>query len=327
MKTNKLFLTTAAFLVIGSLAFTSCKKKQAFKEEDGQSSVDNRNVQQETDAAITEINAEVGSVANLHGRGASANGINAIHGALGITATGYTVNLADTANGSITIVYNGTVKDNRKREGSIKLTILDFANGKRWKQAGCLLQVEYINYKITRASDGKFVKLNGKQNLTNITGGTWWELLVIKTQTSLASSITSVGGLNVTFEDGKTAVYNINRKFTYTLPGGILTCTGEGLGTAESLSNLENYGTTRDGDVFTSQVSSPMVWNLTCGWHAPTQGAVEIKVDSKEFSLNATFAVDQSGNPVSVAVNNCAYGWKVEWKHKNKTKKKVFRYL
>lgn len=327
MKTNKLLLATAALLMVGSMAFTSCKKKQAFKDEDGQSSVDNRNVQQENDAAVSEINTEVGNVPNLHGRGASANGINALHSALGITATGYTVNLADTANGSITITYNGTVVNNRKREGSIKLTILDFANGKRWKQVGCVVQIEYINYKITRASDGKFIKLNGKQNLTNITGGTWWELLIIKTQTSLASSVTSVGGLNVTFEDGKTAVYNINRKFTYTLPGGILTCTGEGIGSAESLNSLENYGTTRDGDVFTSQVTTPIVWNWTCGWWAPTQGAVEIKVDSKEFSLNVTFAVDKDGNPVSVAANTCAYGWKVEWKHKNKTKKKIFGYL
>lgn len=327
MKTKKLILATAALLMVGSLAFTSCKKKQAFKDEDGQSSEDNRNVQTENDAAVTEINLEVGNVANLHGRGASANGINSMHNILGITATGYTVNLTDTANGSITIVYNGTVKDNRKREGSIKLSILDFATGKRWKQAGCVIQVEYLDYKVTRASDGKFIKLNGKQNLTNISGGTWWELLVLSTQTSLASSVTSVNGLNVTFDDGKTAVYNINRKFTYTVPSGILTCTGEGIGTSESLTSLENYGTTRNGDVFTSQVTTPIVWNWTCGWNAPTQGAVEVKVDSKEFSLNVTFAVDQGGTPVTVAPNTCAYGWKVEWKHKNKTKKRVVKYL
>ena len=187
MKTTKFILATAALLMVGSMAFTSCKKKQAFKEENGQSSEDNRNVQTENDAAVNEINTEVGNVANMHGRGESANGINAIHNALGITATGYTVNLDDTANGSITITYNGTVVNNRKREGSIKLTILDFTNGKRWKQAGCIVQVEYMDYKITRASDGKFIKVNGKQNLTNISCGTWWELLIIKTQTMLAS--------------------------------------------------------------------------------------------------------------------------------------------
>lgn len=327
MKANKFILSLAAIMVCSSMIFTSCKKKQAFKEEDGQSSTDSRNVQSENDAAVTDINAEVSNIASLRARGAESNGINDIHTALGITATGYTVNLADTANGSITITYDGTVISNRKREGTIKLAILDFAAPikKRWKDVGCVLKVDYIDFKITRASDGKFVILNGTQNLTNITGGTWWEFLIINTQPTFATSVTGTG-LNVTFDDNKTAVYNINRKFTYSLPGGIITCTGEGIGSNESLSSLENYGVTRDGDSFTSQVNTPIVWNWTCGWWAPTQGAVEVKVDSKEFALNVTFAVDKDGNSVAVAPNSCAYGWKVEWKHKNKTKKKVIKY-
>ncbi|MGE0566940.1 MAG: hypothetical protein AB7O73_03245, partial [Bacteroidia bacterium] len=208
----------------------------------------------------------------------------------------------------------------------IRLTVQDYATGKRWKDAGCVVKVDYIGFKVTRASDGKFVLLNGTQYITNITGGTWWELLITKTQTSLASSVTGTD-LKVTFEDAKTATYNINRKFTYTIPNNILTCTGEGIGSSNSLSSLENYGTTRNGDAFTSQVSTPIVWNWTCGWWAPTQGAVAIKVDSKEFSLDVTFAVDKDGNPVSVAANSCAYGWKVEWKYKNKTRKKIIGYL
>lgn len=326
MKTNKTILTLAAVLMCGAMVFTSCKKKQAFKEENGQASEDSRNIQSENDNAINDVNTEVGNQATLHGRGESSNGINAIHSALGITATGYTVDATNAANGSIVIHYNGTVVNNRKREGDIKLTILDFAN-KKWKDAGCVLQVEYLNYKVTRASDGKYVIINGTQHLTNETGGTWWELLIIKTQTSLATSVKSIGALNVTFDDGKTAQYNINRKFTYTIPNNVLTCTGEGIGSAESLSNLENYGTTRDGDSFTSQVTTPIVWNWTCGWWAPTQGAVDIKVNSKDFDLKVTFAVDQGGNPVNVAANSCAYGWKVEWSHKKKTNKKVFGYL
>lgn len=326
MKTNKLILALAAIVLCGSMVFTSCKKRKEAKNEDGQSSADSRNVQSENDAAVSDVNTVVGDNALLHGRGTNTNGLNELHNALGITATGYVVDTTGAYMGTIKINYDGTVINNRKREGSIRLTIIDYSTGKRWKQAGCILKVDYIDFKVTRASDGKFVKLNGTQNITNITGGTWWELLIIKTQTSLASSVTG-SNLNVTFEDGKTAVYNINRKFTYTLPGNILTCTGEGIGSSESLSNLENYGTTRDGDAFTSQVKTPIVWNWTCGWWAPTQGEVEIKVASKEFSLDATFAVDKDGNPVSVSSNNCAYGWKVEWKYKNKTRKKVIGYL
>jgi hypothetical protein len=169
------------------------------------------------------------------------------------------------------------------------------------------------------------VQFDGTQLLTNVTGDGWWELLITKTKSSIATSVTG-SNLNVLFEDGKTAVYNINRKFTYTFPNNILTCTGEGIGSSGGLNNLENYGTTRDGDAFTSEVSTPIVWNLTCGWWAPIQGKAIIKVDSKDFSLDCTFGVDATGNPVTVGLNQCPYGWKVEWSYKNKTSKKIFGY-
>jgi len=326
MKTKALLGSVLIAAMALTLGLTSCKKRKAFKNEDGQASADSRTVQGENDAAVSDINTVVGDNAMLHGRTSSPNGINALQSALGITATGYTIDTTGAYQGTIKINYDGTVVNNRKREGSIRLTVVDYSTGKRWKQQGCVIKVEYLNYKVTRASDGKYVILNGIQNLTNVTGGTWWELLIVKTQSSLATSVTGTD-LNVSFDDGKTAVYNINRKFTYTLPGGILTCTGEGVGSKDGLNNLENYGTTRDGDAFTSEVSTPIVWNWTCGWWAPTQGAVEIKVADKEFALKCTFAVDRDGNAVDVASNTCAYGWKVEWTRKNKTNKKIFGYL
>jgi hypothetical protein len=141
--------------------------------------------------------------------------------------------------------------------------------------------------------------------------------------------VTTVTGtdLNANFDDGKTATYNINRKFTYTYSNLVFTCTGEGIGSHNGISNLENYGTTRDGDDFTSEVTTPIIWNTTCGAWAPTQGGVDIRVDGKSFDLKVTFAVDNGGNPVGVAPNTCAYGFKVEWTYKKKTNKKVYGYL
>lgn len=309
-------------MLASTLAFTSCKKKQAFKNEDGQASADNRTVQSENDAAVNDVNTEISNNSLLRGRTSGATSIQRV---LGITATGYNVDTTGIHQGTIKINYDGTTINNRSRTGSIRLTIQNYAQGKRWKDAGCVLQVDYLSYKITRASDSKSVQFNGTQLLTNITGDGWWELLVTKTKSSIATSVTGTN-LNVLFDDGKTAVYNINRKFTYTYPNNILTCTGEGIGSADGLSSLENYGTTRDGDAFTSQVSTPIVWNFTCGWWAPIQGKAVIKVDSKDFSLDCTFGVDASGNPVSVGANQCPYGWKVEWSYKNKTSKKIFGY-
>lgn len=322
MKTKHLLFGFTGLLLASMLAFTSCKKKQAFKNEDGQASADNRTVQSENDAAVNDVNTEISNSTLLRGR--TSNGAS-IQSVLGITATGYNVDTTGIHQGTIKINYDGTTINNRTRTGSIRLTIQNYAQGKRWKDQGCVLQVDYLSYKITRASDGKSVQFNGTQLLTNETGDGWWELLITKTKSSIATSVTGTN-LNVLFDDGKTAVYNINRRFTYTFPNNILTCMGEGIGSADGLSNLENYGTTRDGDAFTSQVSTPIIWNLTCGWWAPIQGKAAIKVDSKDFALDCTFGVDASGNAVSVGANQCPYGWKVEWTYKNKTSKKIFGY-
>lgn len=322
---KKIIYSFSIIALASGLTFTSCKKKRAFKDEDGQSSADNRSVQTENDLAINDINTEVGNNSFLHGRSVQGSQSAAIQKALGINASGYTIDTTGAYTGTIKINYNGTTVNNRTRTGSIRLTIQNYP-AKKWKDIGCVLKVDYLAYKITRASDGKSIELNGTQLVTNETGGTWWELLIIKTQTSLATSVTG-SNLNVTFDGDKTAVYNINRRFTYTMPGGILTCTGEGIGSDGSLGSLENYGTTRDGDAFTSQVTTPIVWNWTCGWWAPVAGEVDIKVEDKDFNLKVTFSVDQSGNNVSAGPNACPYGWKVEWKHKNKTKKKVFGYV
>jgi hypothetical protein len=321
MRTNKLILSFTGLLLVGSVLFTSCKKRQAFKDEDGQSSSDNRNVQSENDAAMKDIN-DVIATSSLKGKNAGTYDSKGITG----TVCGITVDSVNIATGSILLNFNGTTCNNRTRTGSIRLTILDYPN-KEWKDAGAVMKVDYINYKVTRASDGKFVSLNGTQNIVNVSGTTWFDLLFTSQHKSIITEVKSAGGLNVTFDDGKTAVYNINRRITYAWISGLnFSCTAEGIGSEESLSNLENYGTTRDGNKFTSQVTTPIVWNLTCGWWAPVQGNVEVKVADKDFTVKCTFAVDKDGNGVTVAPNTCAYGWKIEWSHKNRTKKKVFGY-
>jgi len=321
MKTKGITSKILLLLLATSLVFTACKKRKAFNDEDGQSSIDNRNVQSENDAAINDVNDVISNQPSLHGRSASPTGAQGVTGNI----CGLSVDTAASVAGSVKLNYNGTTCGNRTRTGSIRLTVLNYAAGQRWKKQNCQVKIEYLSYKITRASDGKSVELNGEQIITNETGGSWWELLITKTQSSLAHSIKGTN-LSVTFEDGKTASYNINRRFTYTLPNGILTCTGEGLGSLNGVSSLENYGLTRNGDEFTSQVTTPIVWNITCGPWAPVAGEVNIKVDNKNFDLKCLFAVDASGNSVSVGANSCAYGWKVEWTYKKKTKKKIVPY-
>ncbi|MBI3520826.1 MAG: hypothetical protein HY062_15925 [Bacteroidetes bacterium] len=322
MRTKRVLTIGCVIAFAMVVTISGCKKAVAFRTEDGQASSDTRTAQGENDAAVSDINDVVSNQPLLHGR---TDGTKSTNGVLG-NICGLTVDTTGSYHGTIKLNYDGTTCSNRTRTGSIRLTIVDYASGKRWKQAGCIMKVEYLAYKVTRASDSKSVRLDGVQYITNISGGTWFELLFLG-QTNLVHSVTG-DNLSVTFDDNLTATYNIYRKFTYTWNSTsyVLTCVGEGIGSSNGLTNLENYGKTRHGDDFTSQVLTPVVWNTTCGAWAPIKGEVDIKVASKDFTLNCLFGVDASGNPVNVGANQCPYGWKIKWTYKNKTKDKVLVY-
>jgi hypothetical protein len=320
--TKRVIVFGAAVIGLSTLLFfTACKKKETKTEApvetpDIQSGADSRDAQSENDAAMEDINNVIGN-SRLAGKSAESAG------AAGVTGDicGLTVDSVDVVNGVITFSYTGVTCFNRTRTGVIKLTLQGL---NKWKNVGSIIKVEYKNYKVVRASDKKSVTLNGIQFLTNVSGGTWWDLVILKTKTNLVSTVTGTN-LNVTFEDNKTAVYNMNRRITYTYPGNIVTVKAEGIGSSAGINDLENFGTGRNGEVFTSQVTTPIVWNVTCGG-AVIQGAVNIKVSSKAFDLKFTYGVDVSGNPVVVGANNCPYGWKLEWTVNGSSNSKIFGY-
>ena len=316
---KKPLFTFSVLAVCLILVVTGCRKSREFRKESGQTCEDNRNVQGQTDQGVSDANTAIGNYTAMSGR------ITQPMPSVLANICGATIDTNGMYLGTIKINYDGTVCNNRKREGTIRLTIQNYSSGIRWKDAGCVLKVDYLAYKVTRASDDKSIQFDGTHMVTNVSGGTWWDLL-IGTKSNLIHTVTSSGDLTVTFETGQSATCNLNRKFTYTWASNILTCVGEGTGTYNNLSNLENYGTTRDGDEFTSQVNTPVIWNTTCGSYAPIQGEVNIVVASKEFNLIGTFGVDAGGNPVNVGVNDCPYGWKLYWKYKNRDRTKVFGY-
>ena len=308
--------------LVASLGFLSCNKdKKAFRNEDGSSTTDNRTCQSENDVALNDVNDVVGNQNSFRGKGTDVSGTTGVLGNI----CGLTIDTSAAKTGVLKLNYNGTTCNNRTRTGTIVVSLVDYSTGKRWRNQGAILKLEYQGYKIARASDGKSVQFDGVQYITNESGGTWWELFIIKTQTELRHAVSGTD-LKVTFEDAKTATYNINRRITYSFPNNIVTVKAEGTGSNSGLSNLENYGTTRDGDAFTSQVKTPIVWNLTCGAGAPIQGEVDLNVTSKAFVLNCLFGTDKDGNSVSVGGNSCPYGWRLKWTYKNDTKTKVYGY-
>jgi len=327
MKTKSIIYTFSVLALAGGLMLTGCKKKETTTQptEDGQASKDNQELQSNSDAVNSDANTAIGNYSSLNGKQINPNMPNVLTSVCGASVDATNLNA-----GSITLVYDGiTVCNNRKRGGSIVLTILNHSSGTKWKDVGAVLQIDYQNFIVTRASDGKNIKFNGTQYLTNKSGGTWLNLF-LNTQANLSTEVTSsTAGMDITFDGAKTAKWNINRRFTYTWNSStsVLTCTGEGIGSYNGLNNLENWGTTRDGDNFTSQVTTPVVWNTTCGSWAPVQGAVDIEVANKGFGLIVTFGVNNTGVAQPIVANSCPYGWKLEWTYNSKTNNKVFGYL
>lgn len=317
------------FLVIG-LSLGSCKKKEdpepepepaPVEQESGQEGKDSRDVQSENDVSINEINQVMSENPKVSGRPANDGSQARPAGSI----CGLTIDSLGSGNGVMVLNYNGTTCDNRTRTGSIKLTLQGFATGTRWKDAGAVVKIEFNNYKITRASDQASMQFNGTQFLTNVSGGNWWTLLIVQTQTALVTTITGTN-LNVTFQDNKTAVYNINRRLTYSLSNAVISVKGEGIGNNGTFSDLENYGTTRNGEAFTSRVTQPIIWNTTCGAGAPMQGVIDLAVPSKSLGLICTYGVNTSGTPVTVGPNQCAYGWKYQWTAGANTGTQVVKY-
>lgn len=246
------------------------------------------------------------------------------------TVCGASIDTSLSSQGIITLNFDGvTVCNNRKRSGSITATLQGYSSGTRWLNVGAVLQLVFNNYEITRASDGSSIEFNGTKTITNVTGGNLVSLY-FGLQSTLVRTV-AANNLQVTFDNSKTATWNIDRQFTYTYTTyngqGIFTCSVQGLGSNNGINNLENWGTTRNGDPFTSQVINAVVWNTTCGAWAPVTGELDIKVQSKAFDLIMLIGVDQNGNPVIPAQNTCPYGMKISWTYGSKTGSKIYPYF
>jgi hypothetical protein len=311
MRTRILLLS---IILLGTLSFTqSCKKNRLVKNETGQVSEDNSQIQQGMDAAVYDGTNAMSGNSSINGR---------VMNAAAITVCGATTDTSQKAQGIITLNFDGsTICNGRIRAGMIKLTLVGYTTGTRWKTAGAVCRMDFTDYKVTRSSDSKSLVFNGTANVTNVSGGNI-VLLTFGLQPNVIHKIES-GAITVKFDDGKTSTCNLSRQFTYTYSNGVYQVKGEGVGSKNGLSSIENWGTTRDGDEFTSQVTQPVIWNSTCGAHKPVSGKLDIQVASKEFGLVTTLGVDNSGNVVS---SGCPWGLKVEWTYKNKSGSKLYAY-
>jgi hypothetical protein len=312
MKKVKVIIMLAG--VISHSLITSCKKDKddevQLDAQTRQHNDDSNNYKSETDQADSDINGALENVSGF-GRGA---------GVLSSPLCGCTIDSSQLAQKVLYFNFDGVTpcfSPSRTRSGQIKA---ELTSGNLWSDAGSVLTLTYIDFKVTRLSDGRSIKFNGVKTLKNINGNNWLGFLL---GTSALKYLSRAFNVNVTFNDGSGATWNTAHvtEWSYVPAETKIVFTATGDTSLNGFSNVQGWGTNRYGYSFTSYFNTGLLSNTYCGLWRFNAGEWVHNVNGSVFTL--TLGVDQSGNPTPYA---CAYGYKVTWQHDGKTHSVVLSY-
>jgi hypothetical protein len=283
------------------LVFTSCdrnRRKNKLDEKTIQFNKDVNTLKSESDQIDSDINSALNDIPSIGGR---------IDGIASSPLCGCTIDSSQIADKIIYFNFDGITpcfSPSRTRAGKIKVQL---TTGNKWSEAGSVLTITYINYKVTRLSDNKSVMLNGTKTLQNVNGNNWLGFLLGNSEFLYRERAFN---LQVTFDDNSQATWNTAKLTTwkYTPSETKITFSAKGDTTLNGLSNVDSWGVNRFNYNFTINFNSPWVSNTYCGLWRPVSGEVVYKIVDNDFML--TLGVNQNGEPSTLA---CAYGYKVTW--------------
>jgi hypothetical protein len=300
---NRLTLKLAAMALMLSVAFVSCKKDEKDPELDGNFRQFNRDSQlmnDEIDQADSDINSTLSDIPAF----------GKVAGVLSSPMCGATIDSSQIAQKILFFNFDGVTpcfSPSRTRHGQIKVQL---TSGTYWSDVNAVLTVTYINFKIVRLFDNRSITLNGVKTLKNINGNNWLGFFL---GTSTLAYQARASNINVLYDNGATAVWNIARttQWTYT-PSGLnsprINFTSNGDTLMNGFTQVDSWGINRFGQNFTTYYKAPLLSNTYCGLWRPNAGKVTHDVSGSIFELE--LGLDQSGNPTPYA---CAYGYKVTW--------------
>lgn len=287
-----------AFSALLMLTVVSCKKSNSDNEADYTDefkvqSDDHTNLSSQNDEVIADANTALESDPTLAGRPM-------------YTICGATVVTTSNANGrTVTITYNGNnCKGTRKRVGVVELSI---AGTNKWKNAGTVLNVKYINLKITRLSDSKSITINGTETYTNTSGG---KLLDVALNSATVIHDIASSGLSLTFDDGTQRTWQVSKRRTFTNVGGNVVITTIGTHSDGTNSDIAEWGTNRKGKVFTARIVEPIVMKQDCDFRI---GSGKICYTKFVVPIYVTFGLNASGAPTTCPGAGNAYYMKIDW--------------
>ena len=294
-------------LLLSSSIVTSCKKREkeiAMDEETKQFNEDANDIKSESDNVDNDINSSINNT-SIGGRTSAS---------YSSELCGVTIDSSQIANKILFYNFDGSTpcfSPSRTRGGQIKVELI---NGNSWKDVGAVLKLTYINFKITKLSNNKSIQFNGVKTLKNVNGINWFTFLTSASNFKFQSRALNV---NVTFENGDQAIWNSARITTWDyiaanvtpgIPYGYVKFTSNGDTIRNNVSNIDSWGTNRNGQIFQTYYQSPWVSNSYCGFWRPVSGNLSHQVGI--YNLGLQLGVNQNGDPSTLT---CAYGYKVSW--------------
>lgn len=303
-----------------SIAFVSCKKDNNDQQLDDNFRTfndDSQYLKGETDQADSDINNALGDIPAFGNRSTEAGSV------LSSPLCGATIDSSQIAQKIIFFNFDGVTpcfSPSRTRAGQIKV---ELTSGNLWSDVNAVLTLTYINFQVTRLYDNKSITINGVKTLKNINGNNWLGFLA---GTATLRYQARAFNLNVLFDNGATAIWNIARttEWDYTPTGPtspLITFTAVGDTTLNGFNYVDSWGINRFGSAFTTYYTAPLVANTYCGLWRPNSGNLIHEVNSSTFQLE--LGVDQSGSPTPYV---CAYGYKVTWTVNGNTYIRILTY-
>lgn len=177
-----------------------------------------------------------------------------------------------------------------------------------WSDAGAVVYIKCINFKVTRMADSRWAIVNGTKRYENISGGKLSQL------GSGLSSVTHkvTGKLNASFDDGTVRDWNVARQKVYTGTYGNLYLSVTGLGSADGFTGLESWGVNRHGDNYYRSITTAVVLKEACSWD-PVSGGGVITIPAESITANLTFGYDANEQTVDPNGSSCATHFRVDW--------------
>jgi hypothetical protein len=301
--------------LIAAVTITACKKSSKTEEADEttvsqqltQHADDQSRVSNDLDAVDNDINVAVESTPTF-GRLAHVQQVMQL-------PCDATVTFDSTATDRrMIITFTGSACDSfRTRTGTITIAM---PRTQHWRDSGATLSETIANLKITRRSDNKSITINGSRTVKNVTGG---RVATIQPGTAVVHTID--GAMSITFDDNTVRQWNVARKRTFTRPVNNITMSISGTHTDNGITGIAEWGTTRYGVAFATQIAEPLKFNQECQFRLGSGKVVHTRL---AHSLEVTYGLNAQGVPTGCPGAN-PYYYKAVWTGANGISQTVIR--